>query len=204
MNEYGLEIIPEAQFLNLLGNFLLDEKPDAEKVKAIGEISANVDFPEFRQLSEIAKRIIETNDNWERFIQVFNHHFIIPAACALPLYTSALFFSRIKPDFYREYLRELGLDFKLKGRNFPDHIGNELVLLSIILSISVMENNESSIKLGRQLLRKFFIPHLNAITSKVSSCTCDDELNLYKPLFKCIKILYEETKNVMARMNNAQ
>ncbi|RMG41400.1 MAG: hypothetical protein D6732_02540 [Methanobacteriota archaeon] len=200
---YGnsIEIIPEAQFLNFLGQFLIADKPDRQMVEGIATISRHVDIPEFLELSEIAEKILKDEKMWKRFENIHNHHFLIPAGCAIPLFSSQLYFSRIKPDFYNNYLHSLGLNFKQEGRKFPDHIGNELILLSIILSMAVTDNSKSVAKLGREMLRKFFIPHLDPISMRISNCDCDDPVNLYKPLFKCIKILYEEAKDILAKIN---
>ncbi len=201
-NENAIEIIPEAQFLNFLGQFLLTEQPNRDMIEAMVQIANNVDLPGFKELGRIAMVVLKDGESWKRFENIYNHHFLIPAACALPLYSSQLYYSRIKPDFYDRYLDELGLRFKQEGRKFPDHIGNELILLSIIISVAITEDNPSIAKIGREMLRKFFIPHLDPINGRLKKCTCDNQVNLYKPLFNCIMILYEEAKNIFSRLNS--
>lgn len=167
--------------LDSIGSFLLKE-PTYESISFLIKILPN-DF--FSETIGLMQKILE-EEKISEVVDLYNHYFEIPSHCTLTSHQSATVYGRKKPEFLDTFLNSIGVKFKVTDNRMPDHIGNLVLILAIIVKNIEDTENEDSVRNQVKLLEKFVNRHLlsfiDILREELNGCNCNDQVNVFKGL----------------------
>ncbi len=174
--------------LDSLGSHFL-KKPTTDSLMLLAEVLPPEFFPGLREMV----KDVHDNNRLSEVIDLYTHYFEVPSHCSLTSHQSATVFGYKRPEFLDPILASLGVEYKPLGNKMPDHVGNLILILAIIVKNIEDAESEDVLKNQRNLLDKFIKMHIftfvDRLNKELGTCHCNDEINVYKILMKGIEPL---------------